>query len=288
MTSWPWRRVCCSAPAACSASPARGRSRSPGQYSPVWIFRCLQKYLLWCIVSPRPPRRRSGPTRSCARWSRPTSRPRGSCRRSAGEVVFLRRAGDGAATRTPRMCRGWRASPTCREIFVLTKWYFYPPPPDVAEGDPPGGVGVLVSGARLGEAPPGGLQSPPVRDLQQRLQTLNLETQRGFSLLHNSFQRRDTIGISSLQTNCLELWSYDKIKNILDWQMKVDGSKIYTPSGDPIIFPDSRFFVCVSFHLTTILCWSGASWEFDVWKVSSFSPRCLASNNAASPQKLPD
>ena len=37
----------------------------------------------------------------------------------------------------------------------------------------------------------------------------------------NSFQLRDTIGISSLQTNCLELWSYDKIKNVKDWQMKV-------------------------------------------------------------------
>ena len=57
--------------------------------------------------------------------------------------------------------------------------------------------------------------------------------------------------------------------------MKVDGSKIYAPSGDPIFFTDSRFFVCVSFHLTTILRLSGASWEFEKFLHSAHAASLL-------------
>ena len=95
------------------------------------------------------------------------------------------------------------------KIFVLTiKNIYIHPPSDVAEGDPPGGVRVLVSGAGLGEAPPGGLQSPPVRDLQQRLQTLNLEIQRGFFLLYKLISTQGYYW--DLQTNFLELELIDK------------------------------------------------------------------------------
>ena len=43
----------------------------------------------------------------------------------------------------------------------------------------------------------------------------------------------------------------------------------------PISIPDSRFFVCVSFHLTTILRLSGASWEFEKFLHSAYAASLL-------------
>ena len=64
----------------------------------------------------------------------------------------------------------------------------------------------------------------------------------------------------------------------------------------PISIPGPTFFVCVSFHLTTILRLSGSSWEFEKFlssaqqlpRSSSSSDGAQVSNNTVSPQKLPD